>query len=1414
MANLLLGGFILWLAAASLAAAPPAYTPIYSLQHAVRSTDVHPGVTNGGMQIAGFDASGNLVGYLSSTVKVQGISQTQVEGFFWDDSHQTLTNLNTQLSAHDSMATCLDNSGDVAGVCWTIGSPQAPSEQLGFLVQNGSVHTIYAPDGGNIDTVVGVNAGLVIGTYYGQWGLKRAFLWYDDYDGAIDLGDLGNPDNSFVWPKAVNPYTGAVLVDVYDSTDQPTGATQSVACVWQYDASGQPSTLPINGSDGFNNTSGLGFDASNGIAGNFSVPDSKNKNLFNPNSFYAANGTFTPLGSTSKGDGPVAFALSYAGVVTGTYYAGTLHFFTWQAGTGLTDAGAASLNPGDQICRLTSAIEGNRLGGQITDANGAYIPFVQVDGQLRGLSGLLAAASGVTLDATGNSPILVNDDLRVACVGTAQGMSAVCLLTQDADGNGLPDGWEAKYLPGQNNVQPGDDPDGDGLTNLEEFEQGTDPTNPYSGPNFAIRITGGDHQEAYDATQSPATKKTLIPFIVQVTNANKGGGIPGIAVHFSNPKGTAGVRFALRSDLSDATDADDIVTDANGYACTYMDMPDIVPVINQVVLATIPKVDGTGAQFTVRVPDGDDNDQNGLADAWEIAHFGSAGQDPAADPDGDGLTNAQEMEEGTDPNNRDSDNDGVPDGQDAVPLDGDIKMRRYPVPAAYAVVDLGDLMPRGLNNKGQVVCQMGDSQFCVWSQGKTYVCDAFPPHSGWDEYYIYNEVFDVVGIDDNSTVYFTDNIAYETPYAEGASLIYSVHFNGTGYDDPVCIGDNVPYQTQQTLACVSPGGCAIGYNQTSCSWSPDLPGDGATVRLQNWGVNACVYGSFLDGNDTIFMDGNISLDNRPGYDDYSSGYGVNDFAEVIGTCIGSSEQSIAALYRPLQHNPTIQTVVWRNGSPVSLGTGALPYLVSINNLHIISGTISYGAGASLWLGDLNWKQKALPLLRGASSAEFGAGKMNNHGQMLTGNAKLGACLWQNTHLYPFSSLVTDQKYNNISPDLINDTGTITATAYCVSDKTTHHVLLVPIQVLKPIGRSVSQGDQKLETSTDLKVAQWENAYMTVAQYGYPNVTDNFIEHDPDRFYVRLPDFAFNGSQPIKVKLSTIYFTEETVLDDSTELELSPDPDFPNMLLSKSQLLVSGDVDNSFVGSGTSTKDTKGDRTHKFRLFAQLKIDLNLGTVSAKAVMSDSPHETRIPVYVDVYIVRSTKGGRAPISIADVQSDFENNVRMRYAQSDVRPTIRNISVVDPPEDIDMSSGLKIDESTNLCTKYGTRDNTIHLMYIDRVLNIYMNGNDPYYQYDPRLHGFALIPADSVPYPNNAVIAVRQQATTPIQTAHELGHLLTNYGHYTGPFDRVNMMCDGASEFPDSVTGAPAVSGAWRLFDEQVAKIRSSPLAGVR
>jgi protocatechuate 3,4-dioxygenase beta subunit len=74
-----------------------------------------------------------------------------------------------------------------------------------------------------------------------------------------------------------------------------------------------------------------------------------------------------------------------------------------------------------------------------------------------------------------------------------------------------------------------------------------------------------------------------------------------------------------------------------------------------------------------------DTDQDGMPDGWEDFYSDrvpdgcglnpTVGSDKFGDPDGDGSDNLREYQEGTDPCDEDSDDDGVPDGEDPPPLE-------------------------------------------------------------------------------------------------------------------------------------------------------------------------------------------------------------------------------------------------------------------------------------------------------------------------------------------------------------------------------------------------------------------------------------------------------------------------------------------------------------------------------------------------------------------------------------------------------------------------------------------------------------------------------------------------------------------------------------------------------------------------
>jgi alpha-tubulin suppressor-like RCC1 family protein len=66
----------------------------------------------------------------------------------------------------------------------------------------------------------------------------------------------------------------------------------------------------------------------------------------------------------------------------------------------------------------------------------------------------------------------------------------------DSDGDGLPDDWEIAYFVNLTQVASGD-PDGDGLTNLQEYQFGTNPTVANQGIAGTVTGSGGPLQSVY-----------------------------------------------------------------------------------------------------------------------------------------------------------------------------------------------------------------------------------------------------------------------------------------------------------------------------------------------------------------------------------------------------------------------------------------------------------------------------------------------------------------------------------------------------------------------------------------------------------------------------------------------------------------------------------------------------------------------------------------------------------------------------------------------------------------------------------------------------------------------------------------------------------------------------------------------------
>jgi hypothetical protein len=112
---------------------------------------------------------------------------------------------------------------------------------------------------------------------------------------------------------------------------------------------------------------------------------------------------------------------------------------------------------GPTISAATDGTQGAQQSVR-TDANGIATVYLALNG-----------ATVATLTASARS----GTQTVTITIGVSLGIG-------DTDHNGLPDDWEIKYF-GHTGVDPSGDADGDGVTNLQEYKNGTDPTDFYNG---------------------------------------------------------------------------------------------------------------------------------------------------------------------------------------------------------------------------------------------------------------------------------------------------------------------------------------------------------------------------------------------------------------------------------------------------------------------------------------------------------------------------------------------------------------------------------------------------------------------------------------------------------------------------------------------------------------------------------------------------------------------------------------------------------------------------------------------------------------------------------------------------------------------------------------------------------------------
>ena len=233
----------------------------------------------------------------------------------------------------------------------------------------------------------------------------------------------------------------------------------------------------------------------------------------------------------------------------------------------------------------------------------------------------------------------------------------------DIDADGLPDNWEINYF-GDLTHDAAEDNDHvggpDGLSNLAEYENGTDPTKS---------DTDGDGLLDADEINIHGTS----PIDADIDNDG----------------------LNDRDEIHHGTSPTDADTDGDGLKdgeeITLRTSP------------TNPDTDGDGIDDGTEVANGTspqlavDFDRDGMPDDWE-SHYGldfANAADASEDPDGDGLTNLEEYNAKTDPTSFDTDGDLLPD---KFELDAGLDPNRPDDPQ-------GDADGDGLSNLDEVIYQ-------------------------------------------------------------------------------------------------------------------------------------------------------------------------------------------------------------------------------------------------------------------------------------------------------------------------------------------------------------------------------------------------------------------------------------------------------------------------------------------------------------------------------------------------------------------------------------------------------------------------------------------------------------------------------------------------------------------------------------
>jgi len=295
------------------------------------------------------------------------------------------------------------------------------------------------------------------------------------------------------------------------------------------------------------------------------------------------------------------------------------------------------------------------VAGTSADASG--VSGVEVQGvaalSANGYSNWVAAVTGLTA-GTNTLTVLAGDNAAPANIATNTIRVIYAAGDYDSIGDGIPDWWRQQYF-GNGRTTNGSscascDPDGDGVSNLQEYYDGTDPNDSNSVLRITAIIPVGADIHVYFTSVSG-----------KYYSLERFDPISGVWTNIvDNIPGNGGVEWIKDIDV---LNAGEFLNSGNGGVQSFQAIGG----------ASEPSPSYRLHTSQLSSPPPEDSDGDGIPDWWTQLYFGhptglkSDYSRAADDPDGDGLSNLEEYLLGTDPLNPDSDGDGISDGPLAPP---------------------------------------------------------------------------------------------------------------------------------------------------------------------------------------------------------------------------------------------------------------------------------------------------------------------------------------------------------------------------------------------------------------------------------------------------------------------------------------------------------------------------------------------------------------------------------------------------------------------------------------------------------------------------------------------------------------------------------------------------------------------------